>query len=436
VYRGARRSRWQIGVGLAAYDFLSWGKSLPRRRLFDRDGLLARVPGLNPVGLVGGASYYDAQVRYPERLVVENVRDAVANGAVLKTYTRVTRVCVEGGRTTGVEWRTTQGSGAAHAPLVLNAAGPWVDEVLGPIEHTRLLGGTKGSHIVVPRFPGAANIGIYVEAGADGRPFFILPWNDQVLIGTTDERYDGDPGTVAIDAAERAYLVAETQRVFPGAAGLASRVRYTYSGVRPLPYQPSGAAGAITRAHVIRRHRAARGLYSVVGGKLTTHRALAEDTLAKLRRELPRPASRELTRTRPLPGALSSAQRSELEAALAARFGPAEAHRLWHTYGAVAVRVAELAERRELREAADGSSGLLAAELLHALEHEWAVTLEDILQRRCMAGLGADFGLGAADAAAQALVRLAIWDAPRAAHELSAYRALAARQGAAADGRA
>ena len=194
VYRGARRKRWQVGVGLALYDLLSAGKSLPRRRLFGRDELLERMPGLNPDGLVGGASYYDAQVRYPERLVVENVRDAVEHGAKLLTYTRVTRVRVERGRAIGVEWQSPQGRGGANAPLIVNSAGPWVDEVLGQIQHTRLIGGTKGSHIVVPAFAGAPHAGVYVEAGADHRPFFILPWNDLLLIGTTDERYEGDPG--------------------------------------------------------------------------------------------------------------------------------------------------------------------------------------------------------------------------------------------------
>ena len=219
VYGAARRKRWQIGVGLALYDLLSAGKSLPSRRLFGRDELLEYMPGLNPDGLVGGASYYDAQVRYPERLVLENVRDAVEHGAALETYTRVTRVRVEGGRATGVDWQSVRGGGGARAPLIVNAAGPWVDEVLGPIQHTRLIGGTKGSHIVVPPFPGAPRVGVYIEAGADHRPFFILPWNDLLLIGTTDERYEGDPGSAEIDARERAYLAGETERVFPGAAG-------------------------------------------------------------------------------------------------------------------------------------------------------------------------------------------------------------------------
>jgi glycerol-3-phosphate dehydrogenase len=429
VYNWARRRRWQIGVGLALYDWLSAGKSVPGRRVFGRDELLDRLPGLNPDGLVGGASYYDAQVRYPERLVVENVRDAVEHGATLLTYTRVTRVRVEGGRAVGVEWQSAHGGGSANAPLIVNAAGPWVDEVLGAIRHTRLIGGTKGSHIVAPAFPGAPRAGVYVEAGADHRPFFILPWNDMLLVGTTDERYEGDPGAAAIDARERAYLVAETERVFPGSAGLAGRVLYTHTGVRPLPYTPRGAEGAITRRHIVRRHRAARGLHSIVGGKLTTHRALAEDVLRKLRDELPRAAAPALTRERPLPGALSPAERAQLLTELGAKLGDRQALRLWRIYGKAAADVAALASRPELAERLGGGD-VLAAELVHALTREWAVTLEDLLQRRCMAGLEADFGLRTAPAAAAALTRLGLWEAPRAAHELAAYRDLAARHGA------
>ena len=432
IYRGARRRRWQIGVGLGLYDLLAVGQSVPKRRMFGREELLARLPGLNPDGLVGGASYYDAQVRFPERLVIENVRDAVAHGATVKTYTRVTRVRIDAGRVTGVEWQSAAGSGGARARIVVNAAGPWVDEVLGPIQHTRLLGGTKGSHIIVPPFPGAPNVGVYVEAAVDGRPFFVLPWNDQLLIGTTDERYEGDPGAATIDADERAYLVAETERVFPGAAGLGGRVLYTHTGVRPLPYQPRGKAGAITRRHLIRRHRAARGLVSIVGGKLTTHRALAEDVLREIYRRLGRPAVASPTRERPLPGALPADDRDRLLADLGARFGAPQARRLWQVYGRAAADISALAAQRGLEEPIDASSGVLAAELVHALEAEWAVTLEDLLQRRCMAGLGADFGLRAAPGAAAALVRLGIWDSGRAARELASYVELARRHGAAA----
>jgi len=427
VYERAHRKRWQIALGLTLYDLLSADRSLPGHALLGREALLEKLPGLNTTGLVGGASYFDAQARYPERLVVENVLDAAANGAVVKTYTRVTQIVVEAGCATGVEWHTAAGeTGGARARLVVNAAGPWVDEVLGELKHTRLIGGTKGSHLIAPRFQGAPGAGVYVEAGADARPLFILPWNGLLLVGTTDERVDAP--NAAMDARELEYLAAETERVFPAAAGLASRVLYTCTGVRPLPYRPRGAEGSITRRHLIRRHRSARGLYSVVGGKLTTHRALAEDVLDVLRGQLSGLERRRPTRDRPLPGALAPKERDELLADVGAQLGGAQAARLWNVYGGAARRIADIARADTDFAAELRPSSVLVAELVHAREAEWASTLEDFLQRRCMAGLDASFGLDAAESAATWLVRLGITDAARAQSELADYRALAARR--------
>jgi glycerol-3-phosphate dehydrogenase len=139
--------------------------------------------------------------------------------------------------------------------------------------------------------------------------------------------------------------------------------------------------------------------------------------------------SRTVTRTRLLPGALAATDRDALLADLRGRFGYAQAQRMLRTYGKSAADVAALAARPELAGQL-GRSDVLTAELVHALTREWAVTLEDLLQRRCMAGLDADFGLRAAPAAAAALTRLGIWDSARAAHELAAYHELAARHGA------
>ena len=131
-----------------------------------------------------------------------------------------------------------------------------------------------------------------------------------------------------------------------------------------------------------------------------------------------------------MPGALAAADRKALLGRPAgARFGERQAQRLVRIYGKFAADVAASAGQAELGERL-GDSGVLVAELVHALTAEWATTLEDLLQRRCMAGLDADFGLGAAPAAASALARLGIWDAARAAHELAGYRELAARHGA------
>ncbi|HEX6999750.1 MAG TPA: glycerol-3-phosphate dehydrogenase/oxidase [Gammaproteobacteria bacterium] len=428
VYRRSRRPLWQIRVGLWLYERLAGRTSLPRHAVLSPRALLAELPGLAAEGLRGGARYFDAQVAFPERLVLENALDAVRHGATLATYTAVVGIRVRDGRVAGVDWRRADGaSGAASAPLVINAAGPWVDLVLGPLAERPLIGGTKGSHLIVAPFPGAPRTGVYVEAATDGRPFFILPWNGLYLIGTTDRRFSGDPGAARIDASEAAYLIAETERVFSGAAPLRDRVLYTHSGVRPLPYQPRGAEGAITRRHLVRAHAGARGLYSIVGGKLTTHRALAEDVLRRVGAEAPWARGASPTRDRPLPGALDAAERDELLAELTARFGAATARRLWHTYGGAAQAVAARARDPELAAAIGDPPSLLVAELLHALEAEWATTLTDVLQRRTMLGLNARFGLDVAPEAAAALQRLSVWDEARAEAELADYRALAAR---------
>jgi glycerol-3-phosphate dehydrogenase len=144
--------------------------------------------------------------------------------------------------------------------------------------------------------------------------------------------------------------------------------------------------------------------------------------------QLPRLERKRPTRERPLPGALPPQERDELLAEVGATLDTAQAARLWGIYGAAARRIAELAcSEPELATTLDASQTLVA-ELVYAREVEWAVTLDDILQRRCMAGLKADFGLGAAEPAARWLVRLGVWDSARAESELANYRARAARQ--------
>jgi glycerol-3-phosphate dehydrogenase len=427
IYRTGRRRRWQVRAGMWLYDLLSLGKSVPRHRMLDAPGVLEVLPGLTRDGLVGAAHYYDAQVAYPERLIVELVRDAVANGAELRTHTRVTKIDVVAKRACGVEWRSSDGAvGQAEAPRIVNATGPWVDRVVGELSKRKLLGATKGSHVVCKPFPGAPNHAVYAEA-ADGRPFFVIPWNELYLIGTTDERFNGDPGQIEIDADEYGYLLAAAEALFPTAAPLDRYVCYTQAGVRPLPRSSASRTAAITRRHLIHEHRRARGLYSIVGGKLTTHRALAEDVLLRSWRRQDR-SFVSATRERPFPGALDLAARDELAAALTAQLGAAQAARLWRIYGAQAAAIASLARSsKELATVLGSGAGPLVAELVYAVREEWASSLADILLRRCMAGLAADRGLDCAPAAADWLVRLGLWERSRGDHELEAYRALVRR---------
>jgi glycerol-3-phosphate dehydrogenase len=427
LYRDGKRKSWQVRAGMWLYDLLSLGKSVPRHRMLAAAAVREALPGLAPDGLIGAAYYYDAQIAFPERLIVELVRDAVANGAVLRTHARVTKIAVVARRARGVEWQSTDGTvGRANAPSIVNATGPWVDGVVGTLASRKLLGATKGSHLVSRRFPGAPAHAVYAEA-ADGRPFFVVPWNDLYLIGTTDERFDGDPGEIAIDRAEYRYLVEATEKLFPNSAPLDRFLCYTQAGARPLPRSSASRTASITRRHLIYEHRRARGLFSIVGGKLTTHRALAEDVLLRIWRRRDR-SFRSATRERPLPGALDVAARDELLAALGADLGADQAARLWRTYGAQAAAIASLAQSsKDLGMVVGSASKLLVAELVYAVRDEWASSVADILLRRCMAGLGADRGLDSAPAAAEWLMRLGLWDKSRADHEVESYRALVRR---------
>jgi glycerol-3-phosphate dehydrogenase len=431
IYEGDRRGPRLIRLGMFAYDALSLDKSLERHRVLGADELLEREPGVNPDGLRGAAHYYDAQVEFAERLAIENALAARENGALTLTYARVDRLVIEENVVRGVEFVDELG-GARHSArteVVVNAAGPWVDRVLAGAKRPaeRRVGGTKGSHIIVAPFPDAPSEALYVEAHEDGRPFFIVPWNHLYLIGTTDTIYEGDLDRVVADDVEIDYLIDESNRVLPRAGLGRDDVLYTYAGVRPLPRPGDGdVAGAITRRHVVHDHAPdlAAGLISIVGGKLTTYRNLAEQAVDLVFHRLGRKAPRCRTAELPLPGGPAGPFEAFDRSFRATSSLDADtAGRLTRVYGTQANAVAEIAETDpDLRQPIGEEPATLRAEVLYAVLHEDAQTLTDILMRRTMLGLGPRAGLGADRAAAEVARRHLGWDEDRAAAEVEAFR--------------
>lgn len=427
LYRGARRGPGKVRAGMWLYDLLSADKSLPSHRMLDVAATLDEAPGLRSEGLLGAARYADAQVAYPERLTVENALDAEAAGAVLLTYHRADRLLTAAGQVCGL--RVVDARGHARelvTGIVINAAGPWVDQVLTGLGVSAgpFMGGTRGTHIVVARFDGAPASGCYVEAASDGRPFFILPWLGRLLIGTTDIRHDGDPDEARADGAEIDYLLAETNRVFPQAALGAGDIQFHYTGVRPLPRQDRRSAGAITRRHLLERHRGvARGLYSVIGGKLTTYRSLAEETLDGVLRDADLSAAGCSTTTASLPGAREfDGVREALPRS--SSLPPTSVAHLLSVYGSRARDIDALAATdAALAEPICPHTGAIAAEVIHAFEQERARTLADVLFRRCMAGLSPDLGRAAMQAALEKAAPVLGWDAARIEEERGHYEA-------------
>jgi glycerol-3-phosphate dehydrogenase len=433
IYAGAQRGPGLIRLGMFAYDLLSFDKSLPWHQMLSREETLALEPGLNGDGLRGAASYVDGQVTFPERLCVENALSARNYGATLLTYARVDELIRSGNTIQGVRF-TDLLSGetyAAYGAVTINVAGPWVDQVLGDFHVRPLIGGTKGSHIVVGAFPGAPSSALYIEASRDRRPYFVVPWNGQYLIGTTDTPYRGDLDEVVPEDEEIRYLLDETNRVIPDAHLTRDGIHFAYSGVRPLPYDDGTNAAAITRRHIVHDHAPQiEGLISIVGGKLTTYRSLAQEVIDLSFHKLKRIAPRCLTATIALPGATGvewpAFARTFRDAC---GLNPAIAERLLSLYGIMAWEIVRIGRAEpELLESFDIYSEAIGAEIVYAIRHELAHTLEDILLRRTMVGLGPDAGLNAVEPAARIAVKYAGWDDDYATQNVENYRTYVRRR--------
>ncbi len=305
LYPHNHKPAWMFRAGMVAFDALSMRKSVPRHRRLNRKAVAVELPSLRREGFAGALRYYDGQVVFAERLVLETLLSAVDAGALALTYAEVTRVVTDSGRATGlaVRDRISGVDATVRASVVVNAAGPWVDQVAAGLPLPRFIGGTKGTHLVVDPFPGAPDVTVYYEARSDNRPILVIPWNGRYLIGTTDDRFDGDLDTTAGTEAEIDYLLEETNFLLPRARLTRASIRYTYAGVRPLPYRPGAKPGSIPRSHLILTHDEVANLVTVVGGKLTPHLSLGREVVDRVGVLLGRALPRSTTDREPLPGA-------------------------------------------------------------------------------------------------------------------------------------
>ncbi|KQW08267.1 hypothetical protein ASC66_04925 [Leifsonia sp. Root4] len=427
--KGQSRPGWLVACGLLLHDALAIGKPLPFNRIVFGARMRRDWPELAEGGVTWGGLFHDAHVPLTERLSLELAVDAQAHGATVLTHSRVEALVRTGGRVAGVRYRDRLDGQLKQldARLVVNAAGPWVDEVLALAGgHDRKMGPTKGSHLIVDPFDGAPDTCIFFESPDDARPMFVLPWNGRFMIGTTDIPYNDSLESIVIDKDESAYLLNAVNLLIPRAKLNVDDVLWSYSGVRPLPYvgeldDPS----KVSRDHEILVHTgASSGLITLIGGKLTTHRALGELVAKKIERALGRKPGVSPTRDAALPGApagdwaayrTSFIERSALPVASATR--------IVDTYGVAAEVIARLAaETPELAEIVDPDSGAIAAEAVHAVLNEGAFTLEDVVLRRMVVALNADVGLSAAPVIAAVLVQYAGWTNERAETELDRYR--------------
>ena len=385
----SQRNALKVRTGLWLYQRMA-GKS-PRK---DFDGIeLKQLERVLDAGHRWSIfNYEDAQCEFPERLVAEWLMEAVAAGAVVRNHMEALAVDVAHGRIKGVLLRDqiTGRDQRIDAAWVINCSGPWADRVC---QHSSIrmakpmLGGVRGSHVVLPRFPGAPSAALYTEA-ADGRPIFVLPWNDQILVGTTEVADNGDPGRTVPSAEEIAYLVSSVAQLFPRAKISAQSVRHAFAGVRPLPYSPDHRPSAVTRRHILHDHAedGAVRMLSVIGGKLTTAGSLARECARKIGLNAAEPNTMAVGPGTALDPLLDDAV---LEIARIGGVSEETARGMVEWHGKRATDIARTAlVSAELRAPICPHTSHVIAEVVEAYRRECAVTLSDVLLRRVPVALG------------------------------------------------
>jgi len=381
-----RRPLWLIRLGLFLYDHLGGRKILPGTERLD----LRVAPEGAPLKARFETAYEYSDCWVDDaRLVVLNARDAQARGATILTRTEVVKARVEGGLWS-ITLRDQTGERVVRARALVNAAGPWVEDVVKTVVQRRVGGQVRlvrGSHIVVPRL--YEHDKAYFLQGTDGRIIFAIPYEDDfTCIGTTEAPEDDPDTTPRCSDREREYLCQFASEYFTTPI-TADDVVWTYSGVRPLYDDGAKSATAATRDYVLALDtEAGAPVLTVFGGKITTYRRLAEAVLDKLDDHLE--IKRRWTAGAPLPGGDFAVDAGpQLVADLQARYdfltGP-WARRLIRTYGTeAAVMLGDARTGADL--GADFGATLTATEVDFLVAREFAQTSDDILWRRTKLGL-------------------------------------------------
>ncbi len=409
-------TRLKMRAGMWLYDGLSYDRSLPGHRMLSADAALAAEPRLVRRGLQGAASYSDAQAALPERLCIENIVDAAHSGAAVCNHARVVAAVVSDGRIRGLRVHDliAQREVEVSGRVVVNASGPWFDRAAGVLQ-TRSrprLRTTRGIHIACPNPPDNA---LALPSAVDGRLTFVIPWLGYTWVGTTDIDYDEDPADVAATPDEVDYL---RRSVEPFVGGLGD-VLFTNAGVRAL-VRRDGEASAVTRSHQVIAEQDPVGLVSIIGGKLTGYRAIAEEATQRVCRLLDVP-TRGTTATTPLPGAH---QEHHVSSAL----GEAERAHLKSLYGSRRAEVLALIEGRDelSRPLMEGEPDV-AAQVVHAVRHEACERIADFVFRRSRLAFTPHRGRPALGRIAAAMREELGWSDQRVADELAHCRKLLIR---------
>lgn len=416
-----------IKIGLMIYDFYgSRNQVMPRHRMVGRQQALGEMPALNPA-IVATGTYYDAKISHPERLVLELIFDGLqANTASASANYTALDTSANGVLT----FQPENGIAFSVRPkLVVNAAGPWIDDVNALLgAPSKMIGGTKGSHILLKHDELVSSLAgrmLYFEAD-DGRICLVYDYLGLALVGSTDIKAD-NPDEVHCEPEEVDYLLDSVRTLLPGMAFERDQIVYAYSGIRPLPTSEASTPGLISRDHSapVAEPDSNRpfAVISLVGGKWTTFRGFAEEVTDTVLGRLQR--SRKVsTRSMPIGGGrdfpANAAARADwlAEAQQATGAGEGRLDQLLSRYGTRAAQIAKWAPNDEGR--LQDSEGYGKAEIDYIARNEFVGHLADIVMRRSTLAIGGSLTSRDLQEIAAIAGRALAWSAERLAREVEA----------------
>lgn len=434
IHEGCRVNRWTLAAGLWLYDLMAAFRNVRRHQMLGKRGIRRAEPLIRERGLKGGARYYDAQCD-DARLTLANIRDAHRHGAKVANYAQAERLELADGMVRGahVVDLVSGEEIPIRAHVVVNATGPWTDEVAG-IDPPTTLHTTKGAHVLVPRSRIGNHEAVTMISPIDGRVLFAVPWGDFTYLGTTETESDGPPDDLRVTAEDVVYLLRTANAFFPEARLTPADVVATWAGVRPL-LKAGNDPNAASREHRIWADD--RGLLTIAGGKLTTYRKMAAQMADRVAARLhdidgrPIPP-RARTDRLALPGGETSALEILIAAAESEGLSHDTATHYVRMHGSETPAVIRLGQSNpQWARPVQDNLPTTWAQLIYAMRREMALTLSDLLVRRTHIFYEApEHGIESVEEVADLAAQEMGWDENRRRAELGAYHELIRRNDA------
>ena len=400
TYKETSNSRLVIFPGMILYDILSYdkgnmedpGRKVPHFELLTRNQVLEKEPTTNPTDLTGGAIYYDCQMYSPERLTLSFILSAAKNGAHVANYAKVEQLIIEENEVKGarVKDMLTNETIDIQASITVNVSGPWADFIAGLALNdpkTKVIR-SEGIHLITsPMIKSHA----LVYRTTTGRHFFIIPWRGKSLIGTTDTKYDGSPDEYGVSQENVEAFIEEINDTHTSANLTIEDIDYTYGGLRPIVEEETEVETDVydkSRKYEIYDHEQEdklKGFVTVIGGKYTTSRSLADELVNQVFEKLDRPKKDCITDVVPVVGGnIRNWEGILAEAGIRYENLPENVlMNLLHSYGSRYEQVLDLAKENEtLGETICEGADAIKAQIVFGARYEMAMSLEDIVNRR------------------------------------------------------